>query len=76
MSFVLTFVPSTCAYKCHAVGCPAATVKVRGTKQTLLEETFDSVADARQWANADETAKAGKPVAAKFKACPCTTVGA
>jgi hypothetical protein len=69
MSYLLTFVPKTAAYRAHAAGCSAA---ISTKRQVRLDQTFESVAAAREWAHADESAKAGQPARANFKACACT----
>lgn len=55
-------------YKIHAMGCSAATTT---GKQVALGLTFRSVADAKDWANADESDKAGEVTKAKIKVCKC-----
>lgn len=73
MSYVLTFVYNTCAYRAHAQGCSAA---VRTRDKGLIEpETFETVEAARMWADTDESDKAGKPTRANFKACACCKKG-
>ena len=74
MRYVLTFQPNTASYSAHAEGCRAAASVTRGARNVILiePEKFATVADAKAWADADESAKAGEKVRAKFKACPCT----
>lgn len=68
MKYVLTFAPKTAGYRCHWNVCSAA----KDSKHTVkLPTVFDSIADARKWADADESDKAGEPTRANFKACSC-----
>jgi len=71
--YVLVFMPNTCAYRCHAAGCKAAEHNPLAKKLPVmrLDPLFDTVAQARAFADADESEKAGASVQASFKACKC-----
>jgi hypothetical protein len=63
MNYVLTFRPSTAAYRVHNVNCNR-----QYAKQVVLER-FYSLEDAMTAAHADECEKGGK--SADVKACRC-----
>ena len=56
-------------YAAHDAACPQA----RNTKAVLLISSlgFSSISEAREWADRDESDKAGDVTRAKFKACKC-----
>lgn len=71
MKYVVIFVHNTGRYSCHAQNCRAAT-KDDPHSQSLIPESFDTIAAAQAWANADESQKAGKPTEAIWRVCGCT----
>lgn len=74
-TFVLTFHPNNCAYRCHVVGCFAATnqpLECGSNYRMSLSKKFSSVVAARRYADTEESSKAGEPRKADFKACKCT----
>lgn len=66
--YLLTYVTSTGNYRAHRLGCGAAT---NTRKQVVIDEVFDTIGDARTYADADESEKAGKATRAPFKSCEC-----
>ena len=78
--YVLTFHPNTCAYRCHAVGCAAATNQPKGRGHACriaMGLEFASVQAAHDWADNDEYEKRSsddveREGLANFKACNCT----
>lgn len=66
--YVLAFAANTASYRVHAEGCSAAVEK---RQYYVFEERFGSIDEARAFADADETVKAGEPVKAIFKVCKC-----
>lgn len=73
MKYALVFMPHTASYRVHASDCSAAIEDglARHPRHRFPAE-FNSVEEARAFADADETEKAGEPTKAAFKACPCT----
>lgn len=71
MKYTLTYSATNAKYACHAAGCSAA----RGNEERGIHGpigSFTTVAEARAWADADESEKAEEPVKANWKRCPCT----
>lgn len=70
MKFTLTFSATTAKYACHAMSCTAAQGnEERGIHGPLGE--FETIAEARAFADQDESDKAGQPTKAGWKLCPC-----
>jgi hypothetical protein len=68
MKYVMTFAMNTSGYRCHALGCLAA----KDSRLTnLLPGEFASIDDARNYANTDESEKAGCDTRADFRVCKC-----
>jgi hypothetical protein len=64
---VLTFSPMTAVYAAHHHKC----VQVNSKKVHAIDEKFPSVKAAHDWADRDESDKAGEPTKARFKSCAC-----
>ena len=73
IQYVLTFALGTYSYRCHTENCEAAIDKPG--IQNRFPETFESIDNARTFSDKDESAKAGEPTRASFKACECTMAG-
>jgi len=71
-NFALCFNYTSCRYSVHATDCPACisnSQKVRLGGDGYPE--FDTIAEAKAWAHADESEKAGEPVKALLSVCKC-----
>lgn len=75
--FVLAFMHSTAAYRCHAEGCSAAKDNPTARNAiSIFPERFGSVQECRAFADADESEKAGAKTKANFRVCKCAKAGA
>lgn len=64
----LTFSLKNYGYSAHAITCTQARTH---SSVVLMPITFASTADARSWADAEESEKAARPFKAPFKVCQC-----
>jgi hypothetical protein len=69
MKYTLTFSARTAKYACHAINCTAAQNPGRGVHGPFGE--FETIAAAREYANDDESSKAGEPTKAGWNLCKC-----
>lgn len=78
MKYAVIFVPATARYSCHALNCSAGQTKVggKGYTQQRAPLEFDSIAEARAWADQDEYEKRSddkpKKGCAIWRVCGCT----
>jgi hypothetical protein len=63
------FRPDQAAFSIHAEGCPV--LGKRPASIYTLPEAFASVGGARLYADADESARAGRPALATVRVCRC-----
>lgn len=69
MKYALTYRPSLGAFSVHRFDC--ARVKHRDGHTHLVPETFASIDGARNYANGDESERAGEPRTADVLVCRC-----
>jgi hypothetical protein len=65
--YALTFKPNGCTYRVHVATCQASTE----TKTQLRIGTFNTAAEAMEWAHDDESEKTGREVIALAAICKC-----